>query len=299
MVYYYMTDTFWYIPHKEDRMSNTFFYIFPNENFIDLSMYQYGYEQCTPGHSFGPAVRNHYLFHYVISGTGTLMADDSKGETQTYHIKSGQGFLIFPGQITTYFADITIPWEYTWIEFDGLRVKEVLALTELSLNAPVYRPRYKDLREQMMNEMLYIVHHPKETPFHLIGHLYLFLDYLTQSMRITGPVQSNKMSDFYIKEAINYIEQNFQNNISIEEIADLCGLNRSYFGKIFKKSIGRSPQEFLMNYRMVKAAELLKLTALSIAEIGSAVGYENQLHFSRAFKTVYGISPREWRVQNK
>lgn len=150
-----------------------------------------------------------------------------------------------------------------------------------------------------MNEMLYIVHHPKETPFHLIGHLYLFLDYLTQSMRITGPVQSSKMSDFYIKEAINYIEQNFQNNISIEEIADLCGINRSYFGKIFKKSIGRSPQEFLMNYRMVKAAELLKLTSLSIAEIGSAVGYENQLHFSRAFKTVYGISPREWRVQNK
>ena len=84
-----------------------------------------------------------------------------------------------------------------------------------------------------------------------------------------------------------------------EEIASACGINRSYFGKIFRKSIGRSPQEFLMNYRMVKATELLKLTSLSIAEIGSAVGYENQLHFSRAFKTVYGISPRQWRNQHK
>ena len=106
------------------------------------------------------------------------------------------------------------------------------------------------------------------------------------------------MSVYYIKEAIHYIEQNFQNHITVEEIASVCGINRSYFGKIFRKSIGRSPQEFLMNYRMVKATELLKLTSLSIAEIGSAVGYENQLHFSRAFKTIYGVSPREWRNQH-
>lgn len=280
-------------------MSNIFFNIFPNENFIDLGMYQYGYEQCEPGHSFGPATRNHYLFHYIISGTGTLMADNAKGETQTYSIKSGQGFLIFPGQITTYYADQNLPWEYVWIEFDGLRVKEALDLTELSVNTPVYHSHSKDLREQLMNEMLYIVHHAKESPFHLIGHLYLFLDYLTQSAKSTKLVQSSKMSDYYIKEALNYIEQNFQNNITIEDIAAVCGINRSYFGKIFRNSIGRSPQEFLMNYRMVKATELLKLTSLSIAEIGSAVGYENQLHFSRAFKTIYGVSPREWRNQHK
>lgn len=280
-------------------MSNIFFNIFPNENFIDLGMYQYGYEQCEPGHSFGPATRNHYLFHYIISGTGTLMADNAKGETQTYSIKSGQGFLIFPGQITTYIADQNLPWEYVWIEFDGLRVKEALDLTELSVNTPVYHSHSKDLREQLMNEMLYIVHHAKESPFHLIGHLYLFLDYLTQSAKSKKLVQSSKMSDYYIKEAINYIEQNFQNNITIEDIAAVCGINRSYFGKIFRNSIGRSPQEFLMNYRMVKATELLKLTSLSIAEIGSAVGYENQLHFSRAFKTIYGVSPREWRNQHR
>ena len=280
-------------------MSNIFFNIFPNENFIDLGMYQYGYEQCEPGHSFGPATRNHYLFHYIISGTGTLMADNAKGETQTYSIKSGQGFLIFPGQITTYIADQNLPWEYVWIEFDGLRVKEALDLTELSVNTPVYHSHSKDLREQLMNEMLYIVHHAKESPFHLIGHLYLFLDYLTQSAKSKKLVQSSKMSDYYIKEAINYIEQNFQNNITIEDIAAVCGINRSYFGKIFRNSIGRSPQEFLMNYRMVKATELLKLTSLSIAEIGSAVGYENQLHFARAFKTIYGVSPREWRNQHR
>ncbi|MDY5845222.1 MAG: AraC family ligand binding domain-containing protein, partial [Bariatricus sp.] len=70
-------------------MSDLLFSVFPNENFVDLGLYQYGWEQCTPSHSFGPAARNHFLFHYVISGTGLLLADDSKGVTQTYPIKSG------------------------------------------------------------------------------------------------------------------------------------------------------------------------------------------------------------------
>ena len=107
------------------------------------------------------------------------------------------------------------------------------------------------------------------------------------------------MSDYYIKEAINYIEQNFQNNITIENVASVCGINRSYLGKIFKKNTGQSPQEFLMNYRMVKATELLKLTQLSISEISNAVGYANPLHFSRAFKNVYGESPRIWRQNHR
>ena len=280
-------------------MGDWLFSIFPNENFIDLGLYQYGWEHCSPSHSFGPASRNHYLFHYVFSGTGTLHADNAVGETQTYSIKSGQGFLIFPGQITTYIADKELPWEYAWVEFDGLRVKEALDRTDLSRNQPVYRSHSKESREKMADEIMYIVRHSGESSFHLIGHLYLFFDYLIQSTRSATPIGSSKMSDFYIKEAISYIEQNFQNNITIEDIASVCGINRSYFGKLFHKFMGKSPQEFLISYRMVKATELLKLTSLSIADVGSAVGYENQLHFSRAFKSVYGISPRTWRDQHK
>ena len=107
-------------------MHEYLFSIFPNEKFIDLGLYQYGWERCAPAHQFGPAARTHYLFHYVISGTGLLMAQDKKGETRNYSIKSGQGFLLYPGQISTYIADQINPWEYTWLEFDGLRVKEAL-----------------------------------------------------------------------------------------------------------------------------------------------------------------------------
>lgn len=79
----------------------------------------------------------------------------------------------------------------------------------------------------------------------------------------------------------------------------MCGISHNYFRKIFHNSVGKSPQEFLINYRMVKATELLKLTSLSIEDISSAVGYENQLHFSSAFKTIYDVSPHNWRNQNK
>ena len=280
-------------------MSDLLFSVFPNENFVDLGLYQYGWEQCAPAHSFGPAARNHYIFHYEISGTGTLLADDENGNAITWQVKSGQGFMLFPGQVNTYIADSKLPWEYTWVEFDGLRAREIVTTAGLSLNHPGYHASSKELRNQMMEEMLYLSRHPEESPFHLIGHLYLFLDYFMRSAATVRMNQSGKIRDFYIKEALSYIEQNFQNNITIEDIAAFCGLNRSYFGKIFHDTIGKSPQEFLISYRMTKAAELLKLTSLSIADIGNAVGYPNQLHFSRAFKNVYGTSPRSWRNTNK
>jgi len=279
-------------------MSEVIFSVFPNENFVDLGLYQFGWEQCDPSHSFGPAARNHYLFHYCLSGTGTLFAHNAKGVSISYQIRSGQGFLLFPQQVSTYIADHEIPWEYVWIEFDGLRVKEAIDSIGLSMDQPVYKARYKDISERMKEEMMYIVNHKKETPFHLIGHLYLFLDSFVRSSASVQISKGNSLRDFYIKEAFSFIEQNFQNDISVEDIAACCGLNRSYFGKIFHENMGKSPQEFLISYRMTKAAELLRLTNLSIADIGNAVGYPNQLHFSRAFKKVYGISPRQWRYEN-
>lgn len=280
-------------------MSELMFSIFPLENFIDLGLCQFGREQCAPAHSFGPAARNHFLFHYVLSGVGTLMATNKDGTTSTYNIKSMQGFMIFPGQINFYIADKEIPWEYIWIEFDGLRVKGMLEAAGITQNSPVYRAKKKDLRDKMRDEMIYIIEHSDSSPFHIIGHLYLFLDYLIHSAAEMKVTSGSKLRDFYIHEALHFIEHNFQNDISVEDIAQVCGLNRSYFGKIFKLGVGKTPQEFLLNFRMSKASELLTLSQLSISDVGKAVGYDNSLHFSRAFKNVYGVSPREWRNQNK
>ena len=133
----------------------------------------------------------------------------------------------------------------------------------------------------------------------LIGHLCLFLDALIQSSSTRQEVWSGRLQDFYIQEAVVFMERNYQRELSVEEVADACKLNRSYFSKLFKENIGCPPQEFLIQLRLSKAAEQMKSTKSPIGEIAAACGYPNQLHFSRAFKKRYGLSPREWRTQNK
>ena len=77
------------------------FHVFQDERFVDLNLYQYGWERTEPLHAYGPYARNHYLFHYVISGRGVLLANG-----QYYPVEAGHGFLVVPGQTTTYQADM-------------------------------------------------------------------------------------------------------------------------------------------------------------------------------------------------
>lgn len=280
-------------------MDDLSFSIFPNENFLDLRLYQYGWEQCAPLHSFGPFVRNHFLFHYVISGQGFLDSTTPDGVTHRYHLQENQGFLICPGQVNTYCADQEQPWKYVWLEFDGLRVTEYLICAGLDEEHPIYLPMSAPQGESVRDRMLYIANHSKASTLHLIGHLFLFLDELIQASSARRSSSGGQLRDFYIQEAITYMEHNYQRELTVEELADVCKLNRSYFSKIFKESMGCPPQEFLIRMRLSKATEMMKTSSASIGDIAIRCGYPNQLHFSRAFKKRYGISPREWRLENK
>ena len=139
----------------------------------------------------------------------------------------------------------------------------------------------------------------KASTLNLIGHLCLFLDALIQSSVTRQEVWGARLQDFYIQEAVTFMEHNYQRELTVEEVADVCKLNRSYFSKLFKESMGCPPQEFLIRLRLSKAAEQMKSGKAPIGEIAAACGYPNQLHFSRAFKKRYGVSPREWRLHNK
>lgn len=279
-------------------MDNLSFTVFPNENFLDLRLYQYGWEQCAPLHSFGPFVRNHYLFHYVISGQGYLDSNSEDGSTHRYHLEANEGFLICPGQVNTYCAAENHPWKYVWLEFDGLQASEFISRAGLGVSQPVYRPRSQAMGEQVRDIMLYITDHPEASTLNLIGHLFLFVDGLIRSSSSRRRASGTQLRDFYMQEAVTFMEQNYQRDLTVEEIADACKLNRSYFSKLFKESMGCPPQEFLIRMRLTKATELMKRTTASIGEISALCGYPNQLHFSRAFKKRYGIPPREWRNQN-
>lgn len=280
-------------------MRKYLFSVFQDERFMDLTIYQYGYEKCEPLHSFGPYVRNNYLFHYILSGKGTLNANDEKDRTSHYKIGPGEGFLIEPGYVNTYYADKEKPWEYVWLEFGGLRAKECVEMAGLSHKSPVYLPSEPEYGEQIVESMMAIVRSQSASSIELIGNLYLFLDKLIKYSSSGKQMQGGNLSEFYVREAVTYIEHNYAKDIKVEEIARKCQLDRSYFGKIFKKVVGQSPQEFLIHYRMAKAADALIIGDQPVGAIGASVGYPNLLHFSRAFKSVYGMPPSEYRKKNR
>lgn len=269
-------------------------YIYGNSNQIDLTLYQYGMEECNSYHSFGPAVRNHYLLHYILFGRGTY-----NNQYTTYQLKAGQAFLITPNALTMYHADAKEPWTYIWIEFDGLKAAEYLSMAGLSQTAPIFIPFSYEKSNPVSEHLIYMMEHPKESQLNIMGHLYLFFDALIKNSSCRKINKTGNLQEFYMQAAVNFVEQNYNKNISVEDIADCCNLNRSYFGKLFKDNMSVTPQEFLMKYRLNKACDLLQGTDKLIGEIAAAVGYDNQLHFSRAFRSVYGTAPREWRNQHK
>jgi hypothetical protein len=83
-------------------------------NICELDMVQFGTESCAPGHSFGPAVRDHWLIHYVLEGCGRFSA-----EGREYTLGKGDGFLICPNRITWYGADWKPPGATPGLAFPG------------------------------------------------------------------------------------------------------------------------------------------------------------------------------------
>ena len=278
-------------------MGTHFHAIFPNEDYLDVRPYQYGWEECIPLHSFGPFVRNHYLFHYIISGRGTLYSHDSNGEIHEYNLGANQGFLICPRQINLYTADGQDPWKYVWLEFDGMRAAESLARAGLEQDQPIYHPRSLEDGELLRDHMLYFSKHADRSPLHLVGHLSLFLDELIEYS--TNQREPEKVQqDYYIHEAVVYIQQNYQRKLTVEDVASFCKLNRIYFSRRFKEVMGCTPQEFLIQQRLTHTADLLRSTSLPIKAIANQCGYPNPLHFSQAFRNQYGLPPKVWRSRN-
>lgn len=98
-----------------------------------------------------------------------------------------------------------------------------------------------------------------------------------------------------IRQAITYVETHYSQQLRLEDVAGEIGLNAAYFSNIFKKETGESFTDYLVNYRMEKAKELLKESDLTICEIAMRIGYMDTRYFSKLFKKNVGIKPTDYR----
>lgn len=101
-----------------------------------------------------------------------------------------------------------------------------------------------------------------------------------------------------VKYIVDFIELNFAKSISLDDVAKQCGISKNYLPHAFKRETGKTVVEYISDYRLDKAAELLRCTSLSIQEVGGRVGYLDNNYFSKIFKKRFGETPSIYRKKN-
>lgn len=102
-----------------------------------------------------------------------------------------------------------------------------------------------------------------------------------------------------IQPAINYIDANYDKPITLTEIAKVCHLSVSRLAHVFKEQMGITIVDYLTSVRIERAKQLLLATDQNCTEICFEVGYNNQSYFTRTFKDLVGMTPRQFRTRNK
>ena len=137
----------------------------------------------------------------------------------------------------------------------------------------------------------------KKTGWELLAlaGLYDFYGTVIQQDYRESPLDSTAFQRLrQIKMALEYIEQNYQKPIALEQLADVSGLSAKYFCRYFRSILQRTPIDYLNHYRIERACFLLEDNRLSVTDVAYACGYNASSYFVRSFKKYKGITPNQY-----
>jgi len=253
----------------------------------DLYVCQFGEEVCHPGHSFGPAIRDHILIHFVVSGKGVFHCGEKE-----YPVKAGEGFLIFPDEECFYEADSLDPWHYAWVGFSGRKALALTSAAGLQSDQRVYEAADAQEAWQTLAAMRNDARKLRLNKLASLGSLLRFLSLIAPS---NDPHALISPARQHCDRAIWFLEGRYDRDVSIQETADFTGLSRSQLYRVMMEECRMSPKEILLRIRMRHAEKMLTDTSLTLEEIASRVGLRTGTQLGVCFRNVYGITPGKYR----
>lgn len=232
-------------------------------------------------------------FYFICDGEGWLKIGDKE-----YFPKPGQLFLMPAGVIQSYSTINSNCFTKYWCHFTAkIGDRNIFDILELQYFIEVSD---KQALEVIFEEMLVEYHSQELTSALLLKSSILrlisfYLDNcLLEKVKVTSPDTVEVLGN-----VVDYINNNFNRDVSVKELADIAHLQPNYFIKVFRNHLGASPIRFLNKRRIDEARFLLTTTNLTFTEIGYRVGISNPYYFSKLFKEYTGITPSSFKEMNR
>lgn len=243
---------------------------------------------------------------YVKKGCGIVTVDFT-----TYHVSAGDIVVMLPGQLHSIEQQQSFSMEYENIIFrldmlfprqEDLCVSSYfLPLLQRQLEIPAYLHKEWDsygAAAACLDEADRLCgHRPPAYELSVKSQLFQFFYILFSHSASAGQTDapSKRRSLDRAKLIFKHIENHYAENLTIKEMAESCGFSQSHFMKFFKASFGTSFVAYLKEYRLSKAASLLVSSSSPILTIAQETGFDNLSYFNRSFKSMYGVTPRQFR----
>ncbi|NMA24063.1 MAG: AraC family transcriptional regulator [Clostridiales bacterium] len=233
-----------------------------------------------------------FLVVYTLSGSGIL-----KYRNREYRLMPGQVFFIDCMEYQFYQTSGRLPWEFLWVHFNG---GASLAYFNQYIKNGTSVTGVRD--EAVMKSIFWSMLETSRTRDYKTEAIAskLITDLLTELL-ISSCVNHTMLHavPHYIHDVIRYIDKNYTQRITLDNLSESFAVNKFRLQKEFKRHIGLTPNDYVINCRLNRAKELLKYSDLSVSEISYRVGIENVSHFINLFKKSEHKTPLTFRSEWK